>query len=81
MFSKAFPCGATLPQGRQCDQLASITDAEYIHREELIEGEFELMLDEVRYTMECPKCGPWKRVELVHMNRSAVTGAQPADHS
>jgi hypothetical protein len=72
MFSQPFRCGAELPKGRRCDALASVTDAEYIHREELIEGQFELLLDEVRYTLECPKCGPWQRVEVVHMNRSTA---------
>ena len=70
MFSSPFPCGAVLPNGRRCDELAELIDAEYIYREEFIEGSFEQILDEVRYSMECPKCGPWQRVEVVHMNQT-----------
>jgi len=70
MFSKPFQCGAELPKGRRCDELAKVTDAQHIYREDSVQGRFEQILDEVHYTMECPKCGPWKRVETVHMNRT-----------
>ena len=70
MFSKPFKCGAELPKGRRCDEWATVTDAEHIHQEDLVEGRFEQIVDEVHYTMECPKCGPWQRIETVHMNRS-----------
>jgi hypothetical protein len=28
------------------------------------------VVDEVEYTMECPRCGPWKRVKTVHQSRT-----------
>ena len=69
MISRPFKCGALLRNGRTCEELASVIDAEYIYREDFTEGHFEQILDEIHYTMECPKCGPWKRVETVHMCR------------
>jgi hypothetical protein len=69
MFSKPFKCGAVLPKGRRCEELARVIDADYVYREESGDGRFEQILDEVRYTMACPKCGPWKRVETVHVSR------------
>ena len=72
MFSKPFQCGAELPKGRRCDALAKLIDVEHIHRAEFDDNRFELVVDEVELTMECPRCGPWKRVETVHMNRTYV---------
>ncbi len=69
MFSKPFKCGAVLPNGRRCEELANVIIADYVYREEFSEGRFEQILDEIHYTMECPKCGPWKRVETVHVSR------------
>lgn len=69
MFSQPFKCGAVLPNGRRCEQLARVVGADYVYREEFTEGRFEQILDEIHYTMECPRCGPWKRVETVHMSR------------
>jgi hypothetical protein len=28
------------------------------------------VVDEVEFTMECPRCGPWKRIETVHQSRT-----------
>jgi hypothetical protein len=72
MFLEPFTCGAELPDGRRCDEAARITDAEYIYREEFIEGRFQQILDEIHYTLECPKCGEWKRIETVHMNKTSA---------
>jgi hypothetical protein len=46
-----------------------VIDARYVYRDEFTEGRFEQILDEIHYTMECPRCGRWKRVETVHMSR------------
>jgi hypothetical protein len=70
MFSKPFPCGAALPKGRRCNALANVIDVEHTHRAELDDDRFELVVDEVEYTMECPRCGPWKRIETVHQSRT-----------
>jgi hypothetical protein len=70
MFSqKMFKCGAVLPDGCRCEEVASVIDADYVYREEFSEGRFEQILDEIRYTMVCPRCGPWTRVETVHVSR------------
>jgi hypothetical protein len=66
MFSKPFPCGARLPRGRRCDALAQVIDVEQTHRAEFDEDRFSLVTDEVEFTLECPRCGQWKRVETVH---------------
>jgi hypothetical protein len=57
--------------------LASVIDADYVYREEFSEGRFEQILDETHYTMACPTCGPWKRVETVHVSRG-VTAVESA---
>jgi hypothetical protein len=69
MMSRPFKCGARLPDGRKCDALAVVTDAEHIHHDDFAEGGFEQIVDEIRYTMECPRCGPWKRIESMHLSR------------
>jgi len=74
MFSQPFQCGAELPKGRRCEEWAKLTDAQYVHHQDVVEGRFEQILDEVQYTMECPRCGPWHRVVTVHVNRPAAKG-------
>jgi hypothetical protein len=69
MSSRPFKCGARLPDGTKCDALAIITDAEHIYREDCACGGFEQIVDEIEYTMECPRCGPWKRIESMHSSR------------
>ena len=59
-------CGAKLGDGRKCEEIAKVIDAEFVYRKEIEEGCFEQVLDEVHYTMECPKCGRWNRVETAH---------------
>jgi hypothetical protein len=70
MFSKPFPCGAALPKGQHCDSLAKVIDLAHTHRTEFDDDRFELVVDEVEYTIECPKCGSWKRVQTVHQSRT-----------
>ena len=70
MFSKSFPCGAVLPQGDRCEEIATVVDIDHIHHEDFVEGRFEQVVDEVQYKMRCPKCGPWQRVESKHRNRT-----------
>jgi hypothetical protein len=43
-----------------------VIDAGFVYRKEFEGGRFEQVLDEVHYTMECPKCGRWKRVATAH---------------
>jgi len=69
MSSRPFQCGARLPDGRRCDALAAVIDTEHIYREDFVDDGFEQIVDEIRYTMECPRCGPWKRIESKHMSR------------
>ena len=59
-------CGAKLGDGRKCEEIAEVVDAEFVYRKEFEGGRFEQILDEVHYTMECPKCGRWNRVETAH---------------
>ena len=66
MFLEPMQCGAELGNGRKCEEIAKVVDAEFVYRKELEEGRFEQVLDQVRYTMECPKCGRWKRVATAH---------------
>ena len=66
MFLEPMQCGAELGDGRKCEEIAKVIDAEFVYRKELEEGRFEQVLDEVHYTMECPKCGRWKRVATAH---------------
>ncbi len=70
MFLEPIECGAELGAGRKCKELAHVIDTEFIYSEELDEGRFEQVLEEIRYTMECPKCGQWKWVATVHSNRT-----------
>jgi hypothetical protein len=72
MFLGSFINGEELPERPLCDDAARIIDVEYTYRKEFIGGRFQKILDEVHYTMECPKCGKWKRVETVHMDLSAA---------
>ena len=69
MVSRSFQCGARLPDGSRCDATVSVKDAKHIYREDFADGGFEQILDEIHYAMECPRCGPWKRVETVHISR------------
>ena len=32
-------------------------------------GRFEQIVDEIEYTMECPRCGRSKRIESMHVSR------------
>ena len=66
MFLGPMQCGAELGGGRKCEEIAKVIDAEFVYRKELEEGRFEQVLDEVHYTMECPKCGRWNRVATAH---------------
>jgi len=54
-------CGAELGAGRKCDENAKVIDTEFVYREEFEDGRFEQVVDEVYYTMKCPKCGTWTR--------------------
>ena len=75
MFLDPIECGAELGNGRKCEEIANVIDAEFIYREEIEEGRFEQVLDELHYTMECPKCGRWKRVETAHSSCTIPTAA------
>jgi hypothetical protein len=70
MFLEPIECGAELGDGRKCKELAQVIDTEFIYRKEFEEGRFEQVLDEIRYTMECPKCGQWKWIATVHSSRT-----------
>jgi hypothetical protein len=70
MFSQPFPCGASLPKGRSCDALARVIDVEHTHRAEFDEERFSAVVDEVEFTLECPRCGQWKRGEIVHRSQA-----------
>ena len=66
-------CGAELGGGRRCDENAKVIDTEFVYREEFEDGRFEQVVDEVYYTMECPKCGTWTRAEAMHSNCTFAT--------
>jgi hypothetical protein len=66
MFLEPIQCGAELGDGRKCEEIAKVIDAGFVYRKEFEGGRFEQVLDEVHYTMECPKCGRWKRVATAH---------------
>ena len=66
MFLEPMQCGAELGDGRKCEEIAKVIDAERLYRQELEEGRFEQVLEEEHYTMECPKCGRWHRVATAH---------------
>ena len=66
MFLEPMQCGAELGDGRKCEEIAEVVDAEFVYRKEIEEGCFEQVLDEVHYTMECPKCGRWNQVATAH---------------
>ena len=66
-------CGAKLGDGRKCEEIAKVIDAEFVYRKEFEGGRFEQILDEVHYTMECPKCGRWNRVATAHSCCTAFT--------
>jgi hypothetical protein len=66
MFLDPTQCGAELGNGTKCEEIANVIDAEFIYRDEIEEGRFEQVQHEIQYTMECPKCGRWKRVETAH---------------
>ena len=65
-FQEIMQCGAELGDGRKCEEIAKVIDAEFIYQKEFDERGFEQVLDEVHYTMECPKCGRWNRVATAH---------------
>ena len=73
MFLESIKCGAVLGDGRKCQEIANVIDTEFIYREEFEEGKFEQILNEIHYTMECPKCGQWTRAATVHSNRTFAT--------
>ena len=66
MFLDAIQCGAELGNGSKCEETANVVDLEFIYRKEIEEGRFQQVVDEIRYTMECPKCGRWTRVKTAH---------------
>src|SRR5438128_300466 len=66
MFLEPIQCGGELGDGRKCEESAKVIGTEFVYREELEEGRFEQILDEIHYTMECPKCGQWKWTATVH---------------
>lgn len=73
MFLEPTKCGAEFGNGTKCREIANVIDAEFIYRGEFESGRFEQVLDEIHYTMECPKCGQWTRVATVHSNRTFAT--------
>jgi hypothetical protein len=66
-------CGGELGGGRQCEGTADVIGTEFTYREEFEEGKFEQVLDNVHYTMECPKCGQWTWTAIAHSNRTYST--------
>ena len=66
-------CGANLGGGRKCKETATVIDTEVNYRKEFADGGFEQVVDEVYYTMECPKCGTWSRAETMHSSCTFAT--------
>jgi hypothetical protein len=58
-------CGAELPDGARCDQLAVITNARYIYDRApaMASRSDDLILNEIHYSAVCPACGERKLVE------------------
>ena len=73
MFLEPVQCGAQLGDGRKCEEIAKVIDAEFVYRKEFDDRRFEQVLDEVHYTMECPKCGRWNRVATAHSWKIVAT--------
>jgi hypothetical protein len=59
MTATPIKCGADLPGGGKCDQVATVTNARYIYdrKPPVGEGSDELVLNEIHYSAICPHCG------------------------
>ena len=77
LIEPTIECGAQLGGGRTCKELAKVIDTEITYREEFKAGRFEQVVDEVYYTMECPKCGTWTRAAAMHSTYTFVAASTP----
>jgi hypothetical protein len=59
MTATPIKCGADLPDGGKCDQVATVTNARYIYNRKTpaSDGRDELVLNEIHYSATCPNCG------------------------
>jgi hypothetical protein len=64
MMPKPMKCGAPLTGGLSCEELVTVTHAQYVYDREPIEGEPSgYNLNQVHYRAVCPKCGERKLTE------------------
>jgi hypothetical protein len=57
-------CGATLPDGSECQEFATITNAQYVYdRQPDLSGKSDYALKEIHYNAVCPTCGERKLIE------------------
>jgi hypothetical protein len=68
-------CGANLGGGKKCEENAKVIDTAIVYRKEFDDQGFEQIVDEVCYTMECPKCGTWTRAATMHSTSTFATAA------
>jgi len=57
-------CGAALPDGGECQEYATVTNAQYVYDRTLLsDGGTDYALKEIHYEAICPRCGDRKLVE------------------
>jgi hypothetical protein len=62
--AKPVRCGATLPDGSQCRELATVSSAQYVYdRQPGSGGISDYSLKEIHYNAVCPACGERKLIE------------------
>ena len=61
---KPVRCGAKLPDGSECQEIATITNAQYIYDRRPNSGDkSDYALKEIHYNAICPACGERKVIE------------------
>ncbi len=57
-LSKPVRCGAPLPDGSECQEIATVTNAQYVYdRQPGTSGKPEYALKEIHYNAVCLTCG------------------------
>jgi hypothetical protein len=69
-------CTNALSAGGPCGEQATLLNTQFIYRQEYTDGQFEQILSEIHYNIECPNCGRYTRMESAS---SIQDGPDPSD--
>ena len=69
-------CSNELPGGTRCGETAKLVSTQFVYRQEFIEGQFDQILSEIHYNINCPKCGQYTLVTTGNSVEDTPGGAE-----